>query len=82
MAGQSIVSALLIGLIAGWLASVVLGGGGILRYVILGVLGSFVGTFLVSYFHLPIGIANTFVRDIVISTIGAIVLVLVARIIA
>ncbi len=81
MSGNSIVAALLIGLIAGWLASLVVGGGGLIHYLIIGVLGSFVGSFLVSYFRIYVGIANPFLRDICISTLGAIVLVVIARII-
>jgi uncharacterized membrane protein YeaQ/YmgE (transglycosylase-associated protein family) len=81
MAGNSIAAALIIGLIAGWLASLVVGGGGILHYLIIGVIGSFVGSFLVNYFRIYVGIASPFWRDVVISTFGAIVLVVIARLI-
>ena len=81
MARNSIVASLVIGLIAGWLASLVVGGGGLLHYLIIGVLGSFVGTFLVNYFRIYVGIASPFWRDVVISTFGAIVLVVIARLI-
>jgi uncharacterized membrane protein YeaQ/YmgE (transglycosylase-associated protein family) len=37
-----------IGLLAGWLASLVLGGGGLLRNLIVGVIGAFVGGWLLS----------------------------------
>ena len=39
---------LAIGLIAGWLASLVLGGGGLLRNLIVGVIGSFVGGYVLN----------------------------------
>ncbi len=35
-----------IGIIAGWLASVVVGGGGLIRYLVSGLIGAFVGGFL------------------------------------
>ncbi len=81
MTGNSILTSLLIGLVAGWLASLVVGGGGLLHYLIIGVLGSFVGSFLVNYFRIYVGIANPILRDICISTLGAIVLVVIARLI-
>ena len=36
-----------IGLIAGWLASLFLGGKGLIRYIIVGMIGSVVGGYLV-----------------------------------
>jgi uncharacterized membrane protein YeaQ/YmgE (transglycosylase-associated protein family) len=80
---KNIIIALLIGLVAGWLASLVVGGGGgILRYILIGVIGSFVGSFLLNRFGLSLGIRNEVVRDIITATIGAIIIVLLARLIA
>ena len=45
---QQIVIIVVIGIVAGWLASLVVGGGGILRYLITGILGAFVGGWLFS----------------------------------
>jgi uncharacterized membrane protein YeaQ/YmgE (transglycosylase-associated protein family) len=41
---QNLLIALGIGLAAGWLASFVVGGGGLVQYLVSGVLGSFVGS--------------------------------------
>ena len=82
MDARNIVIALVIGLVAGWLASFVVGGSGLVRYLISGVIGSFVGGFLLSKAGINLGIGNEIVRDIVIATIGAIVVVLLARFIA
>ncbi|MBN8999711.1 MAG: GlsB/YeaQ/YmgE family stress response membrane protein [Rhizobiales bacterium] len=71
-----------IGLIAGWLASIVVGGGGLVRYVLTGLVGAVVGGFLVRYFEIPINLGNEFVNQVVIAAIGAIVVVLIARILA
>ena len=44
-----------IGLIAGYLASLILGGSGLVRYVISGVVGAFVGPMLLSAVKLDLG---------------------------
>lgn len=77
----------LTGLIAGWLAGLLLGGGGLLRNLLVGVIGSFVGGALVRYGLLPLPASVTSVTaaipygtQILVSTIGAIIVVIIARI--
>ena len=82
MDARNIAIALLIGLIAGWLASFIVGGGGVVQYLLSGVIGSFVGTYLLGRFDISLGIQNEIVRDIVTAAIGAIVVVILARLIA
>ena len=82
MDARNIIIALLIGIIAGWLASFIVGGSGILRYLITGIVGSFVGNYLLGKLGISLGISNEIVRDIVTAAIGAIVIVLLARLIA
>jgi uncharacterized membrane protein YeaQ/YmgE (transglycosylase-associated protein family) len=72
---------LLIGLVAGFLASIIVGGGGLVRYLMTGVLGAFVGGYLLSALGVNLGIKNPLASQIVTSTIGAIVVVLLARLI-
>jgi uncharacterized membrane protein YeaQ/YmgE (transglycosylase-associated protein family) len=79
---RGIVIFLLIGLVAGWLASLIVGGGGLLRYIIIGVIGSFVGGFLLNALGVRLGIRNALASQIVTAAIGAIVVVLIARILA
>jgi len=74
------------GLIAGWLAGSLLGGGGLLRNLLVGLIGAFVGGFLVQYGLLPLPAAVTdftnaipYGTQILISTIGAIIVIFVAR---
>ena len=81
MDNKALIVFLVIGVIAGFLASFIVGGGGILGYLISGVLGSFVGGFLLSVTGINLGIANKLLAQIVTSTIGAIVVVLLARLI-
>jgi uncharacterized membrane protein YeaQ/YmgE (transglycosylase-associated protein family) len=81
MDARSIVIFLLIGLVAGWLASFVVGGGGLIKYLIWGVLGAFVGPFVLRGFNINLNIGNGFVSQVVSSTIGAILVVIIARIV-
>jgi uncharacterized membrane protein YeaQ/YmgE (transglycosylase-associated protein family) len=73
---------LAIGLVAGWLASLLVGGGGLLRNLVTGVVGAFVGGYLLNALGVSLGIKNPLASQIVTATIGAIVVVLVARVLA
>jgi uncharacterized membrane protein YeaQ/YmgE (transglycosylase-associated protein family) len=79
---QQIVTIVVVGIVAGWLASLVVGGGGILRYLITGILGAFVGGWLFNMAGWKLNLGSEIADQIVISAIGAIVLVLLARLIA
>lgn len=72
----------IIGLIAGFLASLVVGGGGLIRYLVTGVIGAFVGGYLFRAFDINLGIRNALASQIVTATIGAIIIVILARLIA
>lgn len=82
MGGQEIVVFLLVGLAAGWLASRIVGGTGLIRYLVAGLLGSIVGGLIVSYFNIPIPVDNAWIRSFLVATGGAIVVILVARIVS
>lgn len=82
MNAQAMIAMLLVGLVAGFLASLVVGGGGLIQYIIWGVLGSFIGGALLPMLGVKLKFGNSLVTQIVVSTIGAIILVLVARLIA
>ncbi len=72
---------LAIGLVAGWLASLILGGGGLVRNLIVGVIGAFVGGWLLSAVGISLPIGNALLSQIITATIGAIVVILIARVI-
>lgn len=72
----------IIGIIAGFLASIIVGGGGIVQYLVSGLLGAFVGTYLLNALGVNLGIANPLLSKIVTSAIGAIVVVILARLIS
>ena len=81
MDARSILIFLGIGLVAGFLASLIVGGGGLITYLVSGVIGSFVGGYLFSALNINLGIKNELVRQIITSTVGAIIVVLLARLI-
>jgi uncharacterized membrane protein YeaQ/YmgE (transglycosylase-associated protein family) len=72
---------ILVGLIAGWLASAVVGGGyGVVGDIVIGVVGSFVGGFIFRalHVHTPFGgLAGT----IFVAFIGAVALLIIIRLI-
>ncbi len=72
----------IVGLVAGWLASLFLGGGGIVRYIVIGMIGSIVGGYLFSLLGINIPIANAWVRDILVAAVGAAIVIIVARFVA
>lgn len=78
---KALLTFLAIGLVAGFLAGLIVGGGNILLYLVWGVVGSFVGGFIFSAANINLGIRNQVVSQIVVATVGAIVVVLVARLI-
>ena len=74
------------GLIAGGLAGLVFGGGGLIRNMIVGIIGAFVGGALVRYelLQLPASVTNVtnaipYGTQILISTIGAAIVIIIAR---
>jgi uncharacterized membrane protein YeaQ/YmgE (transglycosylase-associated protein family) len=71
-----------IGLVAGFLASLVVGGGGLIRYLITGVIGAFVGGYFLNAVGVTVSAGNALLNQIITSTIGAIIVVILARILA
>jgi len=83
MNAQQLVLWAVIGIIAGWLAhAVVGGGGGALRYLITGLIGAFVGGFVFNAAGWKLKLGNEWVEQIVIAAIGAIIVMLLARLVA
>ena len=78
---MSFVWFLVVGLVAGWLAGVLVKGGGfgLIGDLVVGVIGAFLGGFLFSTFGVSIG--GGLLGSIVVATIGAIVLLVIVRLI-
>lgn len=72
-----------IGIVAGFLASLIVGGGGgLIWYLFVGLLGAFVGGLLLGALDVNLGIKNEIASRVVTATIGAIVVIILARLIA
>ena len=79
---SSLIVVLFVGLVAGWLASKIVDGTGlgIIADIIIGVIGAYIGRWMFSYFHIRVGV-NFWEDAILTATAGAIVLLLVIRLI-
>lgn len=78
MSVENLIWFLLIGLAAGWIASMIMksGRGGVLQYMVIGVVGALLGGWLFSL--LGIG-ATGLLGSLITATIGAIVLIALLR---
>jgi uncharacterized membrane protein YeaQ/YmgE (transglycosylase-associated protein family) len=82
LATNSLIVILVVGLVAGWLAGQIMRGAGygLIGDIVIGIIGAFIGSWLWGELHLPT-IGNFWINAIVISTAGAIVLLLILRLI-
>jgi len=71
---------LLIGLIAGWLAGKIMKGSGygLVGDLVLGIIGAMIGGHLFAWFGI---LTYGFIADVIVATVGAVLLVLVVRLI-
>jgi len=79
---EGLIVALVIGVVAGWLAGKILKGTGygLIGDLVVGIIGSYIGAWLWDVLHLP-PVGGFWVTAIVSSTVGAIVLLVVLRLI-
>lgn len=74
---------LVIGAVSGWLAGLLMkSSGGIVMDIILGIVGSFVGGWLLGQLGVRLPISDPTVRLIVTSVIGAVVVLFVASLLS
>ncbi len=80
MGGESLIVLLVVGIIAGWLAGMVMSGGGfgLIGDLIVGVVGALISGWLIRP-RLHIDLGNVWANDIVFALIGAIILLFVPR---
>jgi uncharacterized membrane protein YeaQ/YmgE (transglycosylase-associated protein family) len=76
------ISWIIVGLIAGWLAGLVMKGGGygIIVDILLGIVGGWVGGWVFGVLHLPIP-GGPIVGSIIVAFVGAVILVWITRLI-
>src|SRR3954451_8949727 len=79
LSNESVLVILLVGIVAGWLAGKLVRGAGfgILGDLLIGIIGAFIGNWLLPKVGIHLG--TGFVSAIINATIGAIVLLLVLR---
>jgi len=79
--GQGILVILVIGLIAGWLASKIVSGGGlgIIGDIVVGIVGALIAAWL--FPKLGIRLGTGIIREIIDATIGAIILLVIVRLV-
>jgi uncharacterized membrane protein YeaQ/YmgE (transglycosylase-associated protein family) len=78
---MGIIAWLIVGAIAGWLAGMVVKGGGfgLIGDIVVGIIGAVIAGYLLPYFHINIG--TGMVEAIIDAFIGAVILLIVVRLI-
>jgi uncharacterized membrane protein YeaQ/YmgE (transglycosylase-associated protein family) len=81
MSAEAILIILLIGAIAGWLAGLIVRGAGfgLIGDIIIGIIGAFIASWLLPKLGIQLG--SGILRSILNATIGAVILLLVIRVI-
>jgi uncharacterized membrane protein YeaQ/YmgE (transglycosylase-associated protein family) len=79
LSNESIIVILLVGIVAGWLAGMIVRGGGfgLIGDLIIGIVGAFIGDRLLPALHIHLGTGT--VALIVNATVGAVVLLFILR---
>lgn len=79
---QQIIIVVVVGIVAGWLASFVVGGpSSLIGFLVTGIIGAFVGSFVFSTAGWKINLGNELADSIVVAAIGAIIVIIVAKLI-
>ncbi len=77
---EQILATLLMGLAAGWIASLLTKGrGGLLKSLVLGLIGSGLGNWLFNVLNLNIDVGGPFVNALIPAVAGAIIVIYLAR---
>ncbi|HLY58658.1 MAG TPA: GlsB/YeaQ/YmgE family stress response membrane protein [Stellaceae bacterium] len=79
MTAHGIIVWLIIGAIAGWLAGLLVKGGGfgLIGDIVVGIIGAVIGGWLAGVLGISIG--GGFISSIVLATVGAVILVVILR---
>lgn len=76
---MGILAWIIVGLVAGWLASMVMKSeGGALRDIVMGVIGAFVGGFVLNLLGQP-GVSGVNIYSILVAALGAIIVIWIGR---
>ncbi|SDR04384.1 Uncharacterized membrane protein YeaQ/YmgE, transglycosylase-associated protein family [Rhizobiales bacterium GAS113] len=82
LSNESIIVILVVGLVAGWLAAKIVRGAGfgLIGDIAIGIIGAFIGDWMLPRLGIHLGIGT--INLIVNATVGAIVLLLIIRLVA
>lgn len=82
LSNESLLVIILVGIVAGWLAGKIVAGGGfgLIGDLIVGVVGAFIGDWLLPRLHIHLG--DGVISLIINATIGAIALLLIIRVVS
>jgi uncharacterized membrane protein YeaQ/YmgE (transglycosylase-associated protein family) len=83
MDATALIVMLVVGAIAGWLASFVVGGmkWGLIGYIVAGLVGGVVGGWLANTFKINVNLGSPIVNNIVVSAIGAIIVIVIVQLV-
>ena len=84
MDARAVGSMLIVGAIAGWLASFLVGGPrwGLVGYIVAGVIGGVVGGWLLDVARVRVNLGHPLANSIAQGAIGAVAVIIIARILA
>ena len=79
MSGESLLVIIIVGIVAGWLAGLIVQGGGmgIVFDLIVGIVGAFIGNYVMGALHFHLG--TGMVGAIFNATVGAVILLFILR---
>ena len=79
---QQIIITVIVGIVAGWLASIFVGGpSSLIGYLLTGLIGAFVGNFVLGAVGWKPNVGNDMADWIITSAIGAVIVVILAKLI-
>jgi len=81
LSNEGLIIILVVGIVSGWLAGKIVDGGGfgLIGDLIIGILGAFIGNWLLPQLHIHLGVG--IVALIINATLGAIVLLAILRLV-
>jgi uncharacterized membrane protein YeaQ/YmgE (transglycosylase-associated protein family) len=82
LSNESLLVIVMVGIIAGWLAGKIVDGGGfgLIGDLVMGIIGAFIGDWLLPQLNIHLGVGT--IAAIANATIGAIILLVIIRVIA
>lgn len=75
-----LVTLVVVGLIAGWISGMLFGQRGLIRYLVVGILGALLGGYVFhGLLNVSLGLGSAFLDQVAVATIGAVAVMLLAR---